>query len=130
MTHTFTLLADVTHEIEPPPDGTLSRTIYQDDQLKAVLFGFSAGQELSEHTASTPAIMHFLIGDADVTLGADLVTAKGGTWIHMPAQMPHSIRARTPVTMLLLLLKQPPDRGGATNLAASSIAGQCSYRST
>lgn len=105
MTDTFTRIADLAHEVEVPDDGTLSRTIHQDERLKAVLFGFGAGQELSEHTASTPAIMHFLQGEADVTLGADHVTASAGTWIHMPAQLPHSIRAKTPVTMLLLLLK-------------------------
>jgi quercetin dioxygenase-like cupin family protein len=110
MTTPYTLLNDLTHQLEPPADGTLSSTIHQDERLKAVLFNFSAGQELSEHTSSTPAIMHFLKGEAEVTLGPDRVTATVGTWIHMPAQLPHSILAKTPVTMLLLLLKQPPDR--------------------
>ena len=68
---------------------------------------FSAGQELSEHTASTPAVMHFLEGDAHVTLGGDPIVASAGTWIHMQAQLPHSIRAKTHVAMLLLLMKQP-----------------------
>ncbi len=103
----YTLIPDVTHRTEPPADGTLSNTLHQDERLKAVLFNFSAGQELSEHTSSTPAIMHFLQGEAEVTLGPDHIVAKGGTWIHMPAQLPHSIHATTPVTMLLLLLKQP-----------------------
>ncbi|MBI5082492.1 MAG: cupin, partial [Chloroflexi bacterium] len=39
-------------------DSIVSRTIYNDDQVKAVLFTFAAGQELSEHTASMPAIIH------------------------------------------------------------------------
>jgi quercetin dioxygenase-like cupin family protein len=103
----YTILADLAREIEPPANGTLSRTIHQDERLKAVVFGFSAGQELSEHTAATPAIMHFLSGEAEVTLAGDLVTARGGTWIHMPPQTPHAIRAKTPLTLLLLLLKQP-----------------------
>ena len=100
-----TILANLGDEIAPPADGTLSRTVHQDDHLKAVLFGFAAGQELSEHTASTPAIMHFLSGEAEVTLGSDNVRASGGTWIHMPPQLQHSIRAKSPVVMLLLLLK-------------------------
>ena len=105
MTKPYTLLADLAHQVESPADGTLSRTIYQDEGLKVVLFGFSAGQELSEHTSSTPAIMHFLTGDSDVTLGPDKVVANAGSWIHMPAKLPHSIRAKTPVVMLLSLLK-------------------------
>ena len=51
--------------------------------------------------------MHFLTGEADVTLGTDQVTAHPGTWIHMPARLPHSIRTKTPVVMLLTLLKTP-----------------------
>jgi|SRR3972149_292256 len=107
MTATYTLLADLDHQLELPTDGTLSRTIHQDERLKVVLFSFSAGQELSEHTATTPAIMHFLDGEADLTLGSDAVAASAGTWVHMPAQLPHSIRAKTPVVMLLTLLKSP-----------------------
>jgi quercetin dioxygenase-like cupin family protein len=107
MSANYTLLAELAKQVEMPQDGTLSRTIHLDDHLKAVMFAFSAGQELSEHTASTPAIMHFLEGEADVGLGPDPVSAGPGTWIHMAAQLPHSIRAKTPVKMLLLLLKQP-----------------------
>jgi quercetin dioxygenase-like cupin family protein len=105
MTTSYTLLADLARQVEAPADGTLSRTIYHDERLKVVLFGFSAGQELSEHTSSTPAMMHFLMGESDVTLGAEKVVANAGAWIHMPAQLPHSIRTKTPVVMLLTLLK-------------------------
>jgi quercetin dioxygenase-like cupin family protein len=106
MASRYTHFVDLAAEVEPPADGTLSRTLYQDDRLKVVLFGFAAGQELSEHTASTPAILHFLRGEADVTLGADRIAARAGTWVHMPAQLPHSIRAKSPTVMLLLLLKE------------------------
>jgi quercetin dioxygenase-like cupin family protein len=91
--------------VEPLADAIVSKTVYQDDAIKAVAFGFGAGQELSEHTASTSAIMHFLQGEADVTLDAERLDAGPGTWIHMPPGMRHSIRAKTPVSMLLLLLK-------------------------
>lgn len=101
----YALFADVCHLIEPPADGTLSRTIWQDEQLKAVMFAFSAGQELSEHTASSDAIMHFLLGEASITLRSDRHEVKTGSWIHMPPQLPHSIRTKSPVVMLLLLLK-------------------------
>ncbi len=107
MSEVYCLFHDLGAEIELPSDGTLSRTLHQDERLKVVLFGFSAGQELSEHTASTPAIMHFLRGEADATLGPDIVVAHSGTWIHMPAQMPHSIRTNSPVVMLLVFLKLP-----------------------
>ena len=105
MNSAFTHVADLAAAIEPPDDGTLSRTIHHDDRMKAVLFGFGVGQELSEHTATTPAIMHFLKGEAEVTLGDDRLSVHSGAWIHMAPNLKHSIRAETPVVMLLLLLK-------------------------
>jgi quercetin dioxygenase-like cupin family protein len=105
MTTPYTLHIDLVHQVETPANGTLSRTLYHDARIKVVLFSFSAGEELSEHTASTPAIMHFLAGESQVTLGPDALEATAGTWIHMPAQLPHSIRTKSPVVMLLTLLK-------------------------
>jgi quercetin dioxygenase-like cupin family protein len=101
----YTYFLDLAREAEPPADGILSRTIYQDDRVKAVVFGFGAGQELSEHTASKPAMLFFVRGEAVVGLGDDVKEACAGTWIQMPAGLSHSIKARTPVVMFLLLLK-------------------------
>ena len=98
-------IIDLAKAVTPPTDGIISRTIFQDSRIKAVLFGFGSGQELSEHTASNPAIMHFLEGEAGVTVGERQVLATAGTWVHMAAGLPHSIVAKTPVIMLLLLLK-------------------------
>jgi quercetin dioxygenase-like cupin family protein len=92
---------------EIPADSIVSRTLYSDEQVKSVLFGFAAGQELSEHTASTPAILHILEGEATLTLGDQTQPAGPGTWVHMPARLPHALVARTPVVMLLLLLRGP-----------------------
>jgi quercetin dioxygenase-like cupin family protein len=105
MTTSYTHILDVATEAQPPEKGILSRTIFNDDRIKAVVFGFGAGEELSEHTASMPAILHFLQGEAKVTLDDDTVEAKPGTWVHMPPGLRHSIQARTSVIMLLLLLK-------------------------
>ncbi|MFP4438977.1 MAG: cupin domain-containing protein [Chloroflexaceae bacterium] len=100
-----TTFLDLAAQVAIPDDGTISRTVYQDAQVKAVLFGFAAGQELSEHTAAMAAVLHFVQGEARVTLGAKVVEAQANTWVHMPPHLPHSIVAKTPVVMLLLLLK-------------------------
>lgn len=105
MSPTYAMIDDVLGQIEIPRDGTLSRTVHHDEQLKVVLFAFAAGQELSEHTASTAAILHFLAGEAELTLGPDRKVVGAGAWIHMPPHLPHSVRARTDVVMLLTLLK-------------------------
>lgn len=74
--------------------------------MKAVIFGFGQGEELSEHTASMPAILHFIQGEATLTLGDESVEAQPGTWIHMQANLKHSVKTKTPVVMLLLLVKR------------------------
>ena len=100
----YTFIADLAREVEIPADGTLSRTLYQDESVKVVVFGFSAGQELSEHTAARPAVLHVLKGQIALTLGSKRHEAAAGTWVHMPPNLPHSLRAETPAVVLLLLL--------------------------
>jgi quercetin dioxygenase-like cupin family protein len=60
----YTHIIDLAKEVEPPEDGILTRTVFNDDHVKAVIFGFGKGEELSEHTASMPAILHFVKGEA------------------------------------------------------------------
>lgn len=105
MSITYTHILDLAKEAEPPVDGILSRTVFQDDQTKVVVFGFGQGQELSEHAAAKPAMLFFVKGEATVRLGDDIQEAQAGTWVHMPANLTHSIKAKTPVVMLLVLLK-------------------------
>jgi len=101
----YTYIADLAKQVDIPADGILSRTLYADEGVKVVLFGFDAGQELSEHTASTPAILHIVQGEVRLKLGDDSVEAQAGAWVHMPPELKHSIYAKTPVVMLLLLIK-------------------------
>src|SRR6516165_7738333 len=105
MTTSYTHFSDLAKEVQPPAKGILSRTLYNADRLKAVLFGFSQGEELSDHTASMPSVLHFLQGEARRTLADDTLEARPATWVHMPAGLKPSIKAKTPVVMLLLLLK-------------------------
>jgi quercetin dioxygenase-like cupin family protein len=87
-----------------PPDSILSRTIYQDEVVKTILFGFHPGQELSEHTAAVPALLHFIKGEAELVLGQDKKTAQAGTWVRIPPKLAHSVHAKTETLMLLYLL--------------------------
>ena len=104
MTDQFTHSLNLAQEAEPPADGILSRTLYQDDRVKAVIFGFGQGQDLSEHTSAKQAMLFFVKGEANVGLGDEVRDAQAGTWVHMPANLKHSIEAKTPVVMLLVLL--------------------------
>ena len=49
-------------------------------------------------------------------LGDDKHEAKAGTWVHMPTGQRHSIQAKTPVVMLLLLVKENLPRSSSPQL--------------
>jgi quercetin dioxygenase-like cupin family protein len=104
MSDDTTVFTDIADEVEIPPDGTLSRVLYKDDRLRLVVFAFDAGQELTEHTASIPAVVQVVRGRFAITLGAESVEAVPGTWIRMPANLRHSVRALEPSVMLLTML--------------------------
>ncbi len=89
---------------EIPGDSILSQTLYQGQDARVILFQFAPGQELSEHTAAKPAMLHFLEGEAVLTLGEDESDVGKNAFVHMPANLSHSIVAKTAVSMLLILL--------------------------
>jgi quercetin dioxygenase-like cupin family protein len=97
-----------------PADGILSRTILDNPAVRFVLFYFAAGQELSEHTAALPAVIHILSGEARLELGGDAKEARSGSTAYMPPGLRHAVYAQTPVVMLLQLLKTAPSKQQAT----------------
>jgi quercetin dioxygenase-like cupin family protein len=102
----YTLIKNLAAEAQIPENGILSRTLYNDDQVKILVFGFAAGQELSAHTAPMAAGLYIHSGEARLTLGGDLHDAQAGTLVHMPPQLVHGILAKTSVVMLLTMYKQ------------------------
>jgi quercetin dioxygenase-like cupin family protein len=103
---TYGYVGDLRGEVEVPRNGILSRTLHEDEHITLTLFGFDAGQELTEHTSTRAAIIEILDGEADVVLDGETQPGHAGTWIAMPPGMRHAIRATTPMVMALTLLAQ------------------------
>ena len=62
------------------PRGIHSQTLYDGPDLRLVLFAFAPGEELSEHTAARPAVVHVLDGEGDAVVGGaphELAAARG-----------------------------------------------------
>ena len=108
MSEPAVFFADLAAEAPSVPRGIHSQTLYDGPDARLVLFAFASGEELSEHTAARPAIVHVLDGEGEAVVGGDPHPIAGGSWFRMPAGMAHSIRARTPLRMALYLL---PARG-------------------
>ena len=97
--------ADPVCQTSVPAKGILSQTLYNDDLVKAVLFAFAPGEELSAHTAPMPATLHFLEGSGTVTLGDETTAVQRGSFAYMPPNLPHAIVAKTGLIMLLVMIK-------------------------
>jgi quercetin dioxygenase-like cupin family protein len=97
-------LADLAALAPHVPRGIHSQTLDDSPELRLVVFAFAPGEELSEHTAARPAVVHVLDGEGDAVVGGVAHPIAAGTWFRMPARMPHSIRARTPLRVALYLL--------------------------
>lgn len=101
---TFTV--NLTEKAEFADSGIVSKTILDEPYSKVVLFTFSRGQCLSEHTASMPAVIHFLSGRAKTLLGETWNDCGPGSWCFMPAGLNHAITAEEDTVMLLTLYKK------------------------
>jgi quercetin dioxygenase-like cupin family protein len=105
MADLYTYIPGVLKEVPVPEAGILSRTLHNDERSKIVAFAFSAGQELSAHTAPMPAILQIVKGQAKLRLGEDHIEVDEGAVVHMTAQLEHGVLATTDLVMLLVLLK-------------------------
>ncbi|HBJ39172.1 MAG TPA: cupin [Planctomycetaceae bacterium] len=92
-------------ELKTPETGKQSIVLVDNADTKAVLFAFAAGDGLAQHVAPLPATIQIVRGEATLTVGDETVDGKSGTWIQMATRTPHSIKASTPVVMLLTLHK-------------------------
>jgi len=91
--------------IEFARDGIVSKTVLKAKGKEVSLFCMSAGQALSSHTSSYPAIIHVLQGKGEVTLANKKYEAKPNAWFYMPANLPHAIQATENLVFLLTLFK-------------------------
>jgi quercetin dioxygenase-like cupin family protein len=101
----YTFYEDLAQSVEIPKAGITSRPVYKSERVRAVIFGFAAGEEMSEHTAAVPAIAQIIEGECLFSLENEVKEMKAGAWVHMDAHLPHSIVAKTPLKLMLYLLR-------------------------
>lgn len=98
------------------PNGIVSRAILSGPGLRVTLFGFAPGQELTEHTSTSRAIVHVLTGSSAWTVAGEPRIVRAGELLHLPPGTPHGVRAEEPFSMLLTLIREPD---GARSSAAT-----------
>lgn len=98
-------IEDATTAIEIQAGAVVSKVIHRDDDIDVTVFGFDAGEGLTEHTSARPAIVQVLSGRLRFAIEGDEVEIVPGTWVHLSADAVHSLTAVEPTVMLLTLLR-------------------------
>lgn len=86
------------------PGATVSRTVLTAEGVRVVLFGFDAGEQLTEHTAAMPVVLQVLEGHLRITADGRTVDLRPGGLIHFDTRLPHAVDAVEPSKLALLML--------------------------
>ena len=98
-------LLSLAKETQFAPNGIVSRTLLRTPTTRVVLFGFAAGQELSEHASTQHALIQILSGQCEFSLAGKPQPLKTGDLLYMPPNLPHAVKATEQFSMLLTLFK-------------------------
>ena len=82
----------------------VSKVVHRGDGLNVTVFGFDAGEQLTEHQAARAAVVQILSGRLRFIVDGDELDLVDGSWLHMAPGAAHSLVAIEPTVMLLTLL--------------------------
>lgn len=99
------IAANLEAMIEFARDGIVSKTVMEMSAGKFVLFCMAPGQSLSEHTASSPALVQVLRGAGTFRLGEADHRIEPGACFYVPARLPHAVKAEEQLVFVLTLFK-------------------------
>ena len=98
------VLSDIASAIDIQKGAVVSRVIFRDDRTEITVFGFDAGEGLSEHQASRAAIVQIMKGRLEFIADGEQFDVEPGFLLHMEPGTAHSLTAREPAVMLLTLV--------------------------
>jgi len=99
------IVADLASMTEVADKGIVSKSIVENEHHKIIHFTLAPGQELSEHTASVPAVIQILDGAGTVVLDGVEYEAGKGRLFYMPADLKHAVRAEGELVFLLTMFR-------------------------
>jgi quercetin dioxygenase-like cupin family protein len=98
------VIADPAGEVAIQSGAVVSKVVHRGDGMNVTVFGFDAGEGLTEHQAARAAVVQVLSGRLRFTVDGEPVELGPGSWLQMAASTPHSLIASEPTAMLLTLL--------------------------
>lgn len=84
----------------------VSKTLIEKKTGTVTLFAFDKNQGLSEHTAPFDAMVTILDGVSEITIDGKVNNVELGESVIMPANKPHSLKAKEQFKMLLIMIRE------------------------
>lgn len=97
------LIIDPPSEVAIQPGAVVSKVVHRGDGMNVTVFGFGAGEGLTEHEAARAAVVQVLSGGLRFTVDGQELELVPGSWLQMTPHTPHSLVATEPTIMLLTL---------------------------
>ena len=99
------VVVDLEEMTQVADQGIVSKSIVENEHHKIIHFTLAPGQELSEHTASVPAVIQILDGAGTVVLDGVEYEAGKGKLFYMPADLKHAVQAQGELVFLLTMFR-------------------------
>ncbi len=97
-------LVEISESVQVAPGSVVSKVVHRGGGLNVTVFGFDAGEGLTEHRAARPAVVEVISGRLRFSVDGEELELVPGRWLHMEAGAPHALEAKEPSVMLLTLL--------------------------
>ena len=98
-----TLISDPAAAVTIQAGAVVSKVVHRGEGLDVSVFGFDAGEGLTEHTAAKAAVVQVLSGRLRFTVDGEPLELAAGSWLQMAPGAPHALAALEPTVMLLTL---------------------------
>lgn len=89
--------------------GIVSQALLTAPGLRATLFKFAAGQELSEHTSSSRVLVQVIAGQCEFSVEGKPRVLGPGELLHLPPRMAHAVRTTEALTLLVIQAAPPKE---------------------
>lgn len=87
-----------------PPQSIVSKMLLKTPSGSVTHFSFAEGEYLDEHETRFEALLIVQEGSAQIGVGNEAYQLSEGDYIHLPANIPHSVHPTGDMKMLLIML--------------------------
>lgn len=97
--------SSIVSSISVTENGIVSKKLVGGEGGNVSLFSFDKGQSLDKHSTPRKALILALEGEADFYIGMKKMILQKDDFIQLKENEEHSLRAKTPFKMLLIMIK-------------------------